>query len=100
MSSDGVTFVSEVYSSRTVKRAGQPTIHEAREEFQHSSGNAHGKHVRQVGDKKHTTEWTREGKDGAKELKNTIENAKEDEFEQAWKEHAPGAGAAKAIENK
>ena len=91
---------SSSFSSSTVQVAGQPTWTEQKSEYSDSTGKAHVKHVRVVGDKKMTKTWVKEAGKPAADNKQ-LENATEEEFEQHWAQRASGGGGGGgAIEDK
>ena len=87
-------------SSSTVKVSGQPTLHESHAEYADSTGEAHARHVRAVGDKKETQEWHKPaGK--PLEQKRTLENASEEDFEKDWSTYVKSDQPdASALEDK
>ena len=76
-------YEASSFSSSTVQQTGKPTVHEEQSKYVNSTGDAHVKHVRSIGDKKSTKEWHKEG-DKPANFKNTIENADATKFDEQW----------------
>lgn len=84
-----------------MKISGQPTLHESHSEYADSTGEAHARHVRAVGDKKETREWHKPAGKPLEE-KRTLENATEEDFEKDWHSHVNTSERpdASALEDK